>query len=106
MSSFWMLSSLIAIKRRVVQVKNWQYGWPFWGVVELFVMSQWRMLLMMGESRKGYFVGDVVIEVGTLVVILLFDSYDDWIGQEKKEVMEPSIRYMMTRRRLGHRKQR
>lgn len=55
----------------------------------------------MWESHKGYFVGHV--EVGTLVDCLV--ETHDMIGYEKKLIMQPSIRYMMTRRRLGHRKQ-
>jgi hypothetical protein len=65
----------------------------------------------MSKSRTvDRFVVDVVVEVGTRAVPLLFDGHDDWIGREEKmEIMATtasSIRYMTTRRRLGRRKQR
>ena len=47
------------------------------------MMYQWmmRMMMMMWESHKGYFVGDyVVIEVGTLVVLRLIFETHDMIG--------------------------
>jgi hypothetical protein len=49
-------------------------------------MYQWMvlMMMMMWESHKGYFGGDVVIEVGTLVVLRLIFETHDMIGYEKR----------------------
>ena len=36
-----------------------------------------RKTTMISKSHKDYFVADVVVEVGTQAVLLLFDGYDD-----------------------------